>query len=323
MPRSVWSGSLSFGLVNVPVRLVSAVRDHDARFRQLDKDGARIRYKRVSERTGEEVPYESIVKGYEISKGRYVRFDADELEKLAPQATHTIDVQDFVALDAIDPLYFEKTYYVIPEERAGAAKAYALLLQAMRGAGKVAIGTIVMREKQHLAAVRPLSDGLALSTMRFSDEVVDPEPVPIDAGAVSSRELDLANQIIESLSTAWEPERYQDTYRTKIEELAAAKVNGDEVIEPVTDAPPAATTDLMAALRASLEHTRSRPHEPARRGRRPRGTSSGTEHVDRTDAADRQSEEPPNGAPSGRPVSGRSSGRPAAPPRSGTRRRAN
>lgn len=270
MPRSVWTGSLSFGLVNVPVRLVSATREQDVRFHQLDAQGHRIRYKRVSEKTGDEVPFDDIVKGYEIAKGRYVLIGPDELEKLKPRATHTIDVEDFVNLHDIDPLFFEKTYYVVPEERVGAVKAYALLLRAMDEAGKVAIARIVMRDKQHLAAVRPLDGVLALSTMRFADEVVAREgdvAVDVDRAAVSERELDLARQIIDSLASEWDPSRYTDTYRHELEELIEAKARGDEIVEPEPVGDMAPVTDLMAALRASLEAA-DRAHKASAGARR-------------------------------------------------------
>lgn len=279
MARSVWSGSLSFGLVNVPVKLVPATRDQDVRFRQLDPEGNRIRYKRVSEKTGEEVPFEEIVKGYEISKGRYVLMERDELEKLAPRASHTIDVEDFVDLQAIDPLFFERTYYVVPEERAGASKAYALLLRAMEEAGKVAVARIVMRDKQHLAAVRPHDGLLALSTMRFSEEVVAPGGdvrVGVDPAAVSERELELARQIIDSLAAEWDPARYNDTYRQQVEELVEAKARGDQIVEPAPVSDLAPVGDLMAALRASLEQ--------AERGER-RGSGDGRSRTARKSAA--------------------------------------
>lgn len=271
MARSIWSGSLSFGLVNVPVKLTSATREQDVRFRQLDPDGNRIRYKRVSEKTGEEVPFEEIVKGYEISKGRYVLVRDEELDKLAPHATHTIDVEEFVDLGEIDPLYFERTYYVVPEERAGAAKAYALLLRAMEDAGKVAVARIVMREKQHLAAVRPMDGVLALSTMRFSDEVVARDrdvTRTVDPSAVSDRELDLARQIIDSLAAEWDPDQFHDTYREELEALIEAKARGEEIVEAQPSEALAPVGDLMAALRASLEAAEGERTAPAKRAKR-------------------------------------------------------
>src|SRR5690348_4316706 len=164
MARSVWTGSLSFGLVNIPVRAYSAVHEHDVRFHQLAPDGSRIHYKRVSEKTGREVDYEDIKRGYEVSKGRYVVFEHDELDKLAPEATKTVDIEDFVALESVDPIYFDRTYYLAPANDA-ARKGYALLADVMDEKQRVGIGKVVMREKQYLAAIRPYGKGLALTTM--------------------------------------------------------------------------------------------------------------------------------------------------------------
>jgi DNA end-binding protein Ku len=173
MPRAIWSGSISFGLVNVPVKLYSAVHQQDLSFHQFQEGtNARIRNKRVSEKTGKEVPYEDIVKGYEVEKGKYVMIDPDELAEFQPRATRTIDIEDFVALADIDPIYYDATYYLAPDDSEGARKAYALLREAMEDQGRVAIGRLVMRTKQYLAAIRPLEGALAVSTMLFHDEVV-------------------------------------------------------------------------------------------------------------------------------------------------------
>ena len=201
MARAIWSGSISFGLVNVPVKVYTAVRQKDIHFTQLDEKGDRIRYKRVSEKTGREVDYEDIKKGYEIEKGSYVMIDPDELETARPEATRTIEITDFVDLDEIDPIFYEHTYYLAPASKGkGAAKAYALLLEAMEKQGKVAIGTVVMRTKQYLAAIRPREGVLVMSTMLFPDEVVAPDEVPDVPDrmpSVSDRELKMAGQIIE------------------------------------------------------------------------------------------------------------------------------
>src|SRR5947207_5667940 len=176
MARAIWSGSISFGLVNVPVKLYSAVHQQDIHFSQLDKNGNHIRYKRVSEKTGKEIDYSDIVKGYEVKKGQWVMVDPDELADYKPEATKTIDISDFVALEEIDPIYYENTYYLAPDGK-GAAKPYNLLLEAMEKKGKAAIGKVVIRTKQYLAAIRPLDGVLALSTMRFADEVVSTSDV--------------------------------------------------------------------------------------------------------------------------------------------------
>ena len=177
MPRSIWTGSISFGLVNIPVRIFSAIREHDVHFHQLAPDGSRVHNKRVSEKTGREVEYKSIRKGFETSKGKYVVFEPDELGKLAPASTKTIDIEDFVPLEDIDPMFFERTYYVAPTNEAS-SKAYALLAAVMEERQRIGIGTMVMRERQHLAAVRPFGKGLAISTMLFADEIVPQSDVP-------------------------------------------------------------------------------------------------------------------------------------------------
>lgn len=254
MPSSVWSGSISFGLVSVPVKLTTATRSRDVSFNQLEEgSGARIRYKRVSEATGEEVPYEKIVKGYEIRKGNYVVIEPDELKAFAPTATHTIEIEDFVDLADIDPLYFEQPYYVIPDKNA--AKPYRLLVEAMTGLQKVAIGRIVIRSKEHLVAIRPVDGVLCVETMRYADEVVDAgslEGVPGDDVAVNDRELQMARQLIEALSGEFEPEKYHDEYREQLMDLIERKAAGEEILaEPAAEAP-AKVLDLMAALEASL-----------------------------------------------------------------------
>src|SRR3954447_24262150 len=220
MPRAIWTGSISFGLVNVPVKLYPAVRQHDVHFNQFEEGtGARVRNKRVSEKSGKEVPWEKIVKGYEVSKGRYVTVEPEELEAVEPEATHTIDIEDFVAIEDIDPVFYERTYTVAPASKdTGAAKAYKLLLQAMEQQDKVGVGRVVLRTKQYLAAVRPRNGALALSTMLFADELVDTKDVPAlpVKATVTDREVKLAAQIVDSLTTDWDPKRYKDTYRDEV-----------------------------------------------------------------------------------------------------------
>ena len=254
MARSIWGGAISFGLVNVPVKLYTAVRKKDVRFHQLHAaDGARINQKRVCSADGEEVAYEDIVKGYDMGGGQYVLIDPDELDALDPEATHTIDIEDFVDLDQIDPLFFDASYYVLPDERG--AKAYRLLLESMRDSNKVGIARVVMRSKQYLVAIRPVDEALVMSTMNFADEVVpqdDLEGLPGKAANVSDRELKMARSLIESLTTDFDPSKYEDTYREKVLELIEQKAAGQEVV--VQPAAKAATpvVDLMAALEASL-----------------------------------------------------------------------
>ena len=256
MARAIWSGSISFGLVNVPVKVYAAVKQQDLSFHQFEEDtNARIRYKKVSEKTGKEVPAERITKGYELSKGHYVMLDPEELENFAPRATRMIDIEDFVALEEIDPIYYDHNYYLSPDGGEGPERAYSLLLQAMEKQKKVAIGRVVMRGKQYLAAIRPFAEGaLAMSTMLFSDEVVpvaDVEGLPVKQSGVSDREVKMAAQIIESLTREWDPGRYTDTYREQVLDFIERKAAGEEVvIEEEPERPEA--VDLMAALEASL-----------------------------------------------------------------------
>ena len=254
MPRPIWSGAISFGLVNVPVKLVGAVSPKDVRFNQLEAGtNARIKQKRVSAETGEEVPFDQIVKGYEISPDNYVVIEPQELEALDPKATRAIDIEDFVDLDQIDPVHYERPYYLVPEK--GASKAYALLLQAMKDSNKVAIARMVLRTKQYLAAIRPMGDVLCLETLLFADEVVPPEALdglPGPDSEVSERELKMARQLIESLSTDFEPEKYHDEYRERVLALIEQKAEGQEVVAQPAAEEPARVVDLMAALEASL-----------------------------------------------------------------------
>ena len=254
MARAIWSGSISFGLVNVPVKLHTSVRKKDVRFNQLHKaDGARIQQKRVCSADGQEVAWDDLEKGYEISPGQYVVVTNEELEALDPEATHTVDIEDFVDLDQIDPLYFDASYYLVPD--APGAKPYRLLLDAMNETGRVGIGRVVLRTKQYLCAVRPLGEALVLTTMNFADEVTpssDLEGLPGKGAEPSSREMKVAKQLIDSLTDDFEPERYHDTYRESVLELIEAKARGQEVVSEPAAEPKAPVVDLMAALEASL-----------------------------------------------------------------------
>ena len=258
MPRSIWTGAISFGLVNVPVKLYSAVSKKTVRFHQLhDKDGVRIQQKRVCPADGEEVAYENIVKGYEITPEQYVVIEPGELEALEPRKTKTIDIEDFVDLEEIDPLYYDHPYYLLPG--TGAAKPYKLLVTAMNDAQKVAIARVVIRQKEQLVAIRPTDDGvLAMSTMNFADEVIGADKfddAPGDEIETSKREVDMAKQLIESLSSDWEPGKYHDTYRERVLELIEQKAQGKEIaVQPVEEPQP--VPDLMAALEASVKAAR-------------------------------------------------------------------
>ena len=255
MPTAIWTGSISFGLVTVPVRLVSATRSQDVRFHQLEAEtGARIRYRRVSEKTGEEVPNDQIVKGYELENGHYVVIEGDELAALKPKGTRQIEIEDFVDLSEIDPVYFEQPYYLVPDKDA--AKAYRLLTQVMEDEGKVAVGRFVLRSKEALVAIRPVDGMLCLETMRYADEVLAPDREQIDAESEpSERELDMARQLVNTLAGEFDPEKYRDEYREEVLALIDRKAAGEEIVAPAAPEEPAKVLDLMAALEASLART--------------------------------------------------------------------
>jgi DNA end-binding protein Ku len=277
MPRPVWSGSVSFGLVNVPVRAFSAVRDHDVHFHQIEKDtGARIRNRKVSDETGEEVGSGDIAMGFEVESGRHVTFDKGELDELRPESTKAIEVTDFVALEEIDPIYYERTYWLAPTDEA-ARKPYQLLRAAMEDRDRAAIGTVVMRNKQYLTAIRPLDGALAMSTMRFADEVVpraDVEDVPDRRAKPEPRMMKMAVQLLDSLATEWKPERYHDTYTEELRKRIEAKEAGEEITEEPEDQGPK-VVDLMEALEASVAGARGRRSGGGRRasGRSGKGKS--------------------------------------------------
>ncbi len=255
MARAIWSGSITFGLLNVPVKLYSAVSKQNVKFRELrEGDGSRVRHKRVSEKDGKEVPYEKIVKGYEFAPDQYVLLTKDELSELEPQKSKAIEIKDFVDLEEIDPVYFEQPYYLGPDK--GAEKAYSLLVKAMADSGKVAIARFVLRNKEHLAAVRPSGKVLTLTTMRFHDEVSSPKDVELDdikAQQPDAKELKMAQQLIESFSSEFEPESYRDEYREELLDLLEQKAAGKDVVAAESEAPkPTKAPDLMAALEESL-----------------------------------------------------------------------
>ncbi len=265
MPRPIWSGAISFGLVNVPVKVFSATSSKDVRFHQLDgKSKSRIKQKRVSVATGEEVPYEDLIKAYEIAPDNYVTITPEELEALDPKASKTIDIEDFVDLDQIDPVYYERPYYLVPDK--GGQKAYALLRNAMRETNKVGIARVVLRTKQYLAAIRPLDDALVMETMLFSDEVnpLDELDLPGPDVDVTEREEKMARSLIDSLTTDFEPSKYRDEYRERVLQLIEQKASGQEiVVEDAAEEAPR-VVDLMAALEASLAAVKSGKTAPAK-----------------------------------------------------------
>jgi DNA end-binding protein Ku len=268
MPRAIWSGAISFGLVNIPVKLYSAVSRKTVRFHQIDAEsGQRIRQQRVNPESGDEIPYEQIVKGYEISPDRYVTITPEELESLEPQKTRTIDIEQFVDLEQIDPIYYDHPYYLAPDK--GAAKAYKLLLDAMREADKVAIARVVIRSKESLVALRSYDGAITIETMLFPDEVVSPDSIEELASAdgdvkTTKRELDMAKQLIESLSGDFDPSQYRDEYRERVLELIEKKAAGETITIEAPEPERKEVPDLMAALEASIAASKSPPKKPSR-----------------------------------------------------------
>ncbi|HMI71119.1 MAG TPA: Ku protein [Solirubrobacteraceae bacterium] len=264
MARSIWTGAISFGLVTVPVKLYSAVNRKTVRFHQLSgKSGVRISQRRVDPSTGDEVAYEDIVKGFELTPDRYVVIEPGELEALEPKKTKTIEIEDFVELSDIDPIFYDHPYYLAPG--AGGAKPYRLLLDAMRESGRVAIARVVIRSKEQLVALRPMRDDhvLGMSTMLFADEIVDPDNIDeVEAIAdveTTDRELDIAKQLIESLAGPFEPEKYRDEYRDEVLNLIERKAAGEEIaVQPAAEEEAEPVPDLMAALKASLDAVRDK-----------------------------------------------------------------
>jgi DNA end-binding protein Ku len=286
MPRPVWSGTISFGLVSIPVKLFHAVNRKNVSFNQLDdRTMSRIRLKKVSADTGDEVPEEHIVKGYQVTKDRYVVVDPDELEPFIPVATKAIDLEEFVDLADIDPVFFDTPYIVAPDK---SAKPYVLLAKAMEEAGKVAVGTFVMRSKQYVAALRALDSRMMLSTMAFADEIVDPATIDelgeLDDIAVSKKELAMAEQLVESLAGAFEPDHFRDTYREQVLDLIEKKAAGEVFEAPAPAAAAPKVVDLMAALEASVKAAKEA------RGRHPAAVKA--VHTAQVDEEGEEEEEP-------------------------------
>ena len=276
MARATWSGFLSFGLVSVPVGLYTATSDQTIHFNQLHKGTSnRIRYKKVDEETGEELSSEDIVNGYPLGGGEYVVVTREEMAEAAPGKSELIEIQDFVDLEEIDPIFFRQSYYLAPKGK-GADRAYALLLEAMRETKKVGIATLVLRDKEHLVAVRPAEKVLMLETMYFEDEIRDPEE-ELDTlpplGHANERELSIAKKLIDSLTDEWSPHRYKNTYRQRVEELIEEKRAGHAVVHGAEDRPKSNVIDLMSALQASIDRTTKRPARSAARATTTKGTS--------------------------------------------------
>src|SRR3954470_10396293 len=277
MPRSIWTGAISFGLVNVPVKLYSAVSKKTVRFHQLhEKDGVRIQQKRMCPADGEEVSYDQIVKGYEITPDQYVVVTPDELEAIEPRKTKTIDIEDFVELEDIDPIFYDHPYYLLPG--TGAEKPYKLLVTAMEEASKVAIARVVIRQKEQLVAIRPTGDLLTMETMNFADEVIPHDNFDEAPGAdvdTNKREVDMAKQLIDSLSAEFDPSKYKDTYRERVLELIKSKAEGKQIaVQPTEE--PQQVPDLMAALEASVNAARQNRDSGGRDGSASNGSGSKT-----------------------------------------------
>ena len=269
MPRAIWSGSISFGLVSIPVRLYSAVSRKTVRFNQIDSaTGSRVKQKRVSAADGEEVPYERIVKGYELPSGDFVTITDEEMAGLDPTAVRTIDIDEFVDLAEIDPIFYDSAYHLVPDEQT--AKPYKLLANAMEEAGKVGICHFVMRSKQYLAAVRPKDGRLLLSTMVYADEVVDHTDIGgfdlLDDISIDPKEQAMAEQLIATLDATFEPVKHRDSYRDAVLDLIERKAAGEAGDDLVPAAPSSSdkVIDLMAALEASVnEAKKARGRHPA------------------------------------------------------------
>jgi DNA end-binding protein Ku len=263
--RPIWSGTISFGLVSVPVRMYPATESKELRFHFLDKkDLTPIAYEKVRRDDRERVDPDEIVRGFEIEKGRYVPLEDEDLDRLDVELTHSIDIYDFVSLDEIDPVYFRKAYYLLPAQ--GAEKPYALLVRALEETGKVAIAKVVIRNKQHLAAVRPYENVLLLETMYYADEVRKPEALDGDLGKprLQKAEVDMAKSLVQNLSGSFKPEKYDDQYRKELLDLIRAKAEGQELPEPSREEE-GEVVDLMAALRESVERTKKQRRGASKR----------------------------------------------------------
>jgi DNA end-binding protein Ku len=271
--RAIWKGAISFSLVNIPIGLFTATRREQLSFRMLrDKDLSPIDYKRVAQADGEEVPWENIVKGYEYEKGKFVVLKEEDFRRVDLEATQTIDIIDFVELDEIDPMFFDKPYYLAPEK--GGAKAYALLREALRKTGKVGIAKVVIKTRQHLAAVKPYGNLLVLELMHFAEELVKPTGLPIPGSLdVGAKELEMAIALIESMTDRWDPDKYTDEYRSALLKLIHEKIEHGGKLPPgggPKKRRPTKVIDLVSVLQESLDRSREltgKHHPPAAKSR--------------------------------------------------------
>jgi DNA end-binding protein Ku len=268
MARSIWSGYITFGLVSVPVSLFSATKEHEVDFHQFQRGTSdRIRYKRVNERTGREVDYDKIVKGHDVGKGEYVIVEPEELDDIAPGRSRSLEISRFVDLDDIDPIYFQKSYYLAPSDDEN-AKPYALLREALAKTNRTGIANFVMRGKEYLAAIRPTDKVLVLHTMYYADEVRDPkkETGKLPAKMSNRDQLSMAVDLVEAMSGSWRPADYRDTYTDRVKKLVEAKRRGKEAVTTEEEPEPTNVTDLVAALRASVEEARSNRRKGSSKG---------------------------------------------------------
>jgi DNA end-binding protein Ku len=268
MARAIWKGSISFGLVNIPIALYPATRREELKFRLLRKsDLSPVNYKRVAEKDGKEVAWDHIVKGYEYEKGRYVVLKDEDFERVDLEATQTVDIQDFVDQEEIDPMFFYKPYYLEPQK--GGDKAYALLRDALKNSNKVGIAKVVIKTRQYLAGVKPEDGALVLELMHFADELADPGKLRVAKKTeVGKREMNMAKSLIDSMSSKWNPEKYKDDYREALMEVIEEKVEagGKEIEEKPKKAPkPTKVIDLVSVLQKSLEQTRKKATTKSRR----------------------------------------------------------
>jgi DNA end-binding protein Ku len=256
--RSIWSGAITFGLITIPVGLYTATEDRDISFHQLSgKDHSRIEYKRVSSKTGREVDWDDIVKGFEYEEGKFVVFTPEEIKQIAPESSRTIDVVQFVEAAEIDPIYFERSYFVAPTKVA--VKAYTLFTRALEESDRVALAKVAIREKERLCALRVRDDMLVLETMNWPDEIREPKFDQLKTKPrVSSEELKMARLLIDQLTAAFDPTRFEDSYRQRLQEAIDSKINGDEITVTAAEAPSAKVTDLLEALKASVDQTRAK-----------------------------------------------------------------
>ncbi len=280
MARAIWTGAISFGLVSIPVGLFSATEDHTIHFHQFERDTSdRIRYQRVNERTGKEVEYSDIVKGREVGKDGYVLVEPDELADIAPGRSRTIDISTFVDLDEIDPIFFQKTYWLAPTDEQY-ARPYALLREAMTRTNRAGIATFVMRGKEYLTALRADGDVLALETMFFADEIRDRSNLDLPgATKPKGKELDMATGLIETMSGPWKPEEFRDTYTERVEKLIEDKRRGREIVTGSEPPEPTAMTDLIAALERSVAEARGggQPQKRQKKGTKSSRSKSATD----------------------------------------------